>query len=112
MLSIGFGSAPDRTDALIARVFEEIELLKKDGPTSQQVADVKAAMLRDYETTSRTNGFYLREIAARHRNGETLDDLFGLERFYNGINASMVQEAARQYLDTSNYVTVTLFPER
>jgi zinc protease len=112
MLSIGFGSAPDRTDALIARVFEEIELLKKDGPTSQQVADVKAAMLRDYETTSRTNGFYLREIAARHRNGENLDDLFGLERFYNGINASMVQEAARQYLDTSNYVKVTLFPER
>jgi zinc protease len=35
-ITINFGSAPDRTEALIKRIFEEIEAFKTNGPTEQQ----------------------------------------------------------------------------
>jgi len=42
---IQFGCAPDRTDDLIKRVFQEIELLKTNGPSEKQVSDEKEALL-------------------------------------------------------------------
>ena len=56
-ITIQFGSAPDRTENLIKRVFQEIELLKTNGPTDKQVNDEKEALLREYETNSKLNNY-------------------------------------------------------
>src|ERR1043165_10090462 len=40
-LTIQFGCDPDRAEALVKRVFREIEKLKTDGPTPKQVAEGK-----------------------------------------------------------------------
>ena len=40
-LQIGFGSDPTKTDALVARVFEEIDRLKTNGPTATELNDVQ-----------------------------------------------------------------------
>jgi zinc protease len=111
-LSIGFGSAPDRTKDLVQRTFENIERLKRDGPTQQTVSEVRQVFLRDYETNSRENSFFLRELATRYELGENLQDLFSLTDFYSKVDAKMIQDAARRYLDLQNYVEVSLFPEK
>src|SRR5437016_12791678 len=67
-VTITFGSAPDRTENLIKRVFEEIEKLKNDGPTDQQVNDEKEALMRDFQTNSKLNNFLLAQISARYEN--------------------------------------------
>jgi zinc protease len=110
-LSIDFGSSPDRTEELVKSVFREIELLKTQGPTDKQVADVKELLLRDLETNSKQNGFLLLNISARYQQSEDLATLFGLADYYKKVTAATIQEAARTYLDTKNYVKVTLFPE-
>ena len=86
--------------------------MKKDGPTPLEVQNTKETLLRDYENSSRQNGFYLSEISGREENGEDLKDLFGLPDFYNGLTAASIQDAARQYLDTGRYVKVLLFPDK
>ena len=43
---------------------------------------------------------------------EDLRDFFNLPEFYKKLTAAMIQDAARTYLDTNNYVQVTLFPEK
>ncbi len=111
-VTISFGSAPDRTNALVDRTFQEIERLKNDGPTALEVENTKETLLRDYENSSRENGFYLTEIAAREENGESLANLFALPDFYNALTAGSIQAAARQYLDTTRYVKVVLFPDK
>jgi hypothetical protein len=35
-----------------------------------------------------------------------------MQPFYNRLTASMIREAAREYLNTDRYVKVTLFPEK
>jgi zinc protease len=109
-LSIAFGSAPDRADALVDVALKHIEMLKANGPDEEDVANIREIMLREYESNSRQNGFFLREISARYQNGEDLADLFALPDYYRKLTAQAIQDAAREYFGP-NLVRVQQFPE-
>ncbi|HJS24660.1 MAG TPA: insulinase family protein [Pyrinomonadaceae bacterium] len=111
-ITIQFGSSPERTDDLIKRVFEEIEKFKKDGPTEKQLNDEKEALIREFETSSKQNGYLLTQIQARYYNGEDPAGVWLVPEFYKKLDAATVQEAAKLYLDTKNFIKVTLFPEK
>lgn len=111
-VSITFGSAPDRTENLIKRVFEEIEKLKNEGPTDQQVTDEKEAMLREFQTNSKLNNYLLSQISARYETGEDPAGVWLIPDFYQKIDKAMIQQAAKTYLNTNRYVEVMLFPEK
>ena len=111
-IDISFGSNPTRTEDLVKTVLKEIELLKTNGPTEKQVADVKQTFLRDLETNSKQNNFYLTNISLRYQYGEDLTSLFHLEDYYNKLTPATVQQAAKTYFNVGNYVKVELFPEK
>lgn len=111
-ISIEFGSSPDRTDDLIKRVFEEIEKFKAGGPTEKQLNDEKEALNREFETNSKQNGYLLTQIQARYYNGEDPAGVWLIPEFYKKLDAATVQEAAKLYLDTKNFIKVTLLPEK
>jgi zinc protease len=111
-LNIGFGSSPERADALYARVIEEIEALRKAPPSDQVVNDVKEVLLREHETSVRENGFFAREVTVRYQLGEDLDELNRLPEYYRALTPAAIQQAAQQYFDLDNRVRVTLVPEK
>jgi zinc protease len=111
-ISIDFGSAPDRTEALAKRVFEEIEKFKTEGPTDQQATDQRETMLRDFERGSKDNGYLLVQILARYESNEDVAGVWMISDYYKKIDKAMIQDAARKYLDTKRYVEVMLFPEK
>ena len=111
-VSIQFGGDPQRVDVLLKRVFEEIEKLKTNGPTEKEIADEKEALLREFETSSKQNGFLLTQIAGKYQIGEDVAGIWEAPELYKKIDASSVQQAARTYLNTGNYVRVTLVPEK
>jgi zinc protease len=110
-LSIGFGSAPDRTESLIKRVFEEIAALKADGPSETQVNDARETFLREFETNLKQNRYLLTQIYLKYQYGEAPETLLGVPEYYRKLTRQAIQEAARAYL-TDNYVKVSLFPEK
>ena len=111
-LTVSFGSAPDRADALAARVLEEITRLRDAGPTDKQVNDVREAMTREYQTNMQQNGYLVAQIAAKYQIGEPLDSLFALTPYFDKLSVASIQAAARTYLDLENYVKLALFPEK
>ena len=46
-------------------MFEEIEKFKAEGPTEKQLNDEKEALLREFETNSKQNGYLLNQIMLR-----------------------------------------------
>jgi predicted Zn-dependent peptidase len=52
------------------------------------------------------------EIAGRYEISEDIREFFDLPAQYQKLTAAAVQDAARRYLDTANYVRVTLYPEK
>ena len=111
-VTISFGSAPDRADALAARVLEEIAKLRDGGPTEKQVSDVREAMTRENQTNMQLNGYLVGQIAAKYQIGEPLDTLFALTPFFDKLSVASIQAAAKTYLDLNNYVKLALFPEK
>jgi zinc protease len=109
---IQFGSAPDRTENLIKRVFQEIELFKTNGPTDKQLSDEKEALLREFETNSKLNNYLLSQITAKYQSGEDLASVWRLPEYYEKIDKATIQLAAKTYLNTNAYVEVMLFPDK
>ncbi len=111
-ISIQFGCDPQRTDSLIARVLQEIEQFKANGPTEKQVNDEREALMRDFETNVKQNGYLLTQISLKYQFGEDPATLWNIPEYYKKIDGPMIQQAARTYLEGKNRVTVLLFPEK
>ena len=111
-LQIGFTCNPARTEELVKATFREIDALKTTGPTEQQVADARAGMLRDLETNLRDNNYVMGQIFARYVDGEDPAGFFAIRPFYEKADVALIQQAAKTYLDTANYVKVVLMPEK
>jgi zinc protease len=110
--SIGFGSSPERTDALVKTVFEQVAAFAANGPTPEELSDVKQSLIRDLETSMQSNGYIATQVIARIEHGEDIEGFFGLRALYDALTAEAIQQAAKQYLRTDNYVRVSLFPEK
>jgi zinc protease len=111
-VDIGFGSDPGRADVLSKRVFEEIAAFKAQGPTEKQVSDVKAALSRDFETNVKQNAYVLSQLVHKYQVGEAPQTLLDVPSYYDKLTAASIQAAAKQYLDTANYVKLVLMPEK
>lgn len=111
-VDIGFGSDPGRAEALSKRVFDEIAAFKAQGPTEKQVSDVKAALNRDFETSVKQNAYVLSQLVHKYQVGEAPQTLLDVPSYYARITAASIQAAAKQYLDTGNYVKLVLMPEK
>jgi len=108
---IQFGCNPQRTQELVKVIFQEIENLKKNGPSEKQVSDVRAQLIRDFETNTQQNRYLLNQIYLCYQFSEDLGKFFGLPEYYKTVNGKSIGDAARTYLNTDNYVKVLLLPE-
>lgn len=110
-LTISFACDPARTENLVKALFEVVEQFRTTGPTAAQVADVRAALVRDLETNSQQNSYVLGQLAFAYQYGEDLPEISSLQGLYDQLTPSMLRDAARTYLDMNRYVKVVLFPE-
>lgn len=110
-ITIQFGCDPDRTEELVATLFREVERLKKDGPTEAEVGDARQALMVGHQTDTAENARLVARMAERYELSEDVMEFFDLPSQYKRLSAIGIQDAARRYLDTGNYVRVTLFPD-
>jgi zinc protease len=104
---------PARTTALVQRVFEEIEFVKRTSFSPGQVVRIRDALARDFEQDSQDNGYLLNQIARRYEEGDAEHVAAAVEMrgLIAALTGEAIQDAARTYLDTSNYVKVTMMPK-
>ena len=93
-------------------MFGEIDKLKVDGPTEQEVANVQAAMRRRWEVASKENGFWLSQLVSAYRDGRDPREVLAYEESLETLNPEAIQTAAGEYFNVENYVKVSLFPEQ
>jgi zinc protease len=109
--AIDFGSAPERVDTLRAAVFRELEKIKRDGPTAEEIEKVREMQRRGEETEIRQNGFWLNALAAAARYDHDPRLILRRPELRAKLSPMMVRDIARKYLNESRYVQVRLLPE-
>jgi len=111
-ITINFGTDPERVEELTGVVFDEIARMKADGPTEEEVQNIKEAEIRSLETDSKKNAWWLSQLAHRYQSGEDPAGLLKIKDLTRELTAEEIQAAARSYFDLENYVQVTLRPEK
>jgi zinc protease len=110
-VTVEFGCDPDRTNELLSTAFKEIERLRAEGPTEAEVADAREALNVSHQTDLAENARLAGRIVERYELSEDPMEFFGLPNEFQRLTAAGLREAAKEYLDTSNVVKVTMFPE-
>lgn len=110
-ITIQFGCDPERVEELVATLLREVERLRAQGPTDEEVTDAREALMVSYQTDMAENGRLAGKIAERYELGQDVMEFFDLPAQYQKLNAGVVRDASQQYLDAANYVRVTLLPE-
>ena len=103
---------PARTDTLVQRVFQEIDVVKSTRFDFRQMGLIRETLVHEYETNSEDNGYLLRQIAQAYDDGDGSDvaAVLNVPDQIKGLTGDALLRAAQMYLDTGKYVKVTLMP--
>ena len=105
-----WGCSPENIEKLAQTVLDEMNKIKKEGPTDTDLNKVKETMIRERETLVRENTFWLSYLQNHYLYGSRLLSLEEYKDLVNSITAKKIQAVAKRYLDTENYVRVALTP--
>lgn len=111
-VAIVFGCDPERTEELVASVWDTIRSLQTDGPTEVHLANAREQAFRSWETGLEENGWWLNTL--EFYLSSDMDParlLTNPADVLSGITATDVAELARQVLRQDRYIRVTLLPE-
>jgi zinc protease len=109
--SIGFGSDPDRVQELTGAAFAEIEKLRREGPSEDDVEKVREMEARSRETELRNNQFWIAQLMSYDYQGWPMGGILAYPAWLETLDPGLVREAANRYLDPTNYLQASLVPE-
>ncbi len=110
-MRISFPCAPENVDDLIAATMAEIEDIKTNGVSEEDLHKIKETQRRDREENLKKNRYWLGQISGYYRNHSDLDSFYEYDKLVEALTADDLKAAANQYLDMNNYVQVVLMPE-
>ncbi len=109
-IQVSFGASPDNIAKMTARVMQEVERFKKEGPSEDLVNRAKETALRNYETQLRTNNYWLARFQTVNMWGQ--DPMIIAKRVerINALTPAAIQEAFKKYFPAERSTVVTLNP--
>ena len=110
-VSLGFGCDPDRVEELTAVVFSQIDSLKSSGPGPDYVQKVQEGARRNHEVNLKENSYWRGALSSADFHKLDPTRVLRYTTMVDSLTPTAVQQAARRYLDTENYVRVVLLPE-
>jgi len=109
--SVQFGSSPENVGSLTAAVMAEIERLRKEGPSAEDVQAVKEAEKNDLQTAMRQNGYWLNSLQTMHLLGRDPKRILQRAERADSLTQENVHAALRKYFPSERHTEVTLMPE-
>ncbi|MFW5973630.1 MAG: M16 family metallopeptidase, partial [Bacteroidota bacterium] len=109
--AINFTSDPDRVDELIDAVFDQIERIKTEGPTEDELLTVQEQQRRERETQLRSNVFWMGSLSYYFDRDEDPRRILEYDRLIDSLTAEDVRQVAERYLNADRFVRAVLYPE-
>ena len=110
-MAIQFGSSPDNVDKLVKASMAEIERLKAEGPSVDDVNKVKELERRDLETNAKQNAYWLGSLQTVHMLGWDPSGIARRAERTEKLSPELLQAVFKKYFPMDRYTLVTLKPE-
>jgi zinc protease len=108
---IQFGSAPENVDKMVAATFKEIERLKTEGPSLDDVNKVKELERRDLETNGKQNSYWQGSMQTVHMYGWDPAGIARRDQRTERLTPENITEMFQKYFPMERSTVVTLKPE-
>jgi zinc protease len=102
---------PAKIDTLIFAANQEIENLKKNGPSIEDLNKVKQQWLEENKTAMKENNTWLDALQNIIFKGNDADRFLHYEKYVNALTPKDIQDAAKLLLNGNNVATAILRPE-
>jgi len=110
-VTVRFPCAPENVEDLISATFAEIEKIKKEGPTDEDLSKVKETLKRERQENLRENSYWMSVLRSYHINGQDPRETLKFEERIESLTGEDIQKAAAKYADMDNYARIVLYPE-
>jgi zinc protease len=110
-MQIQFKSSPDNVDKLVAASLKEIERLKVEGPSADDVSKVQELERRDLETNAKQNAYWLGSMQTVHLYGWDPAGIARRDQRTERLTQENIKTMFQKYFPMERYTLVTLKPE-
>ena len=111
-ITIIFGCDPKKQDKLSNVVLKQMDILRKKGPSIENLNKVKEQMIRERETDVKRNGWWVRKLENLYYYGDPKTNIDEYNIQVNKVTPKDIQDLANKYFNNNNYVKVYLKPEK
>jgi len=108
--TINFPCGPENVDKLITAALGEVDKIKKEGVTPEDMAKVKETYLVKRKENIKTNKFWIDNLLEADQEDKDINSLMTFEEKLGDLKSEDLQEVAKKYLD-ENYFLGILMPE-
>jgi zinc protease len=110
-MAIQFKSSPDNVDKLVTASLKEIERLKAEGPSADDVSKVKELERRDLETNAKQNSYWMGSMQTVHMYGWDPTGIARRDQRTERLTQENIKTMFQKYFPMDRYTLVTLKPE-
>jgi zinc protease len=110
-MTVQFGSDPANIEKLTGEVLKEIERLKAQGPSAEDVARAQELERRDLETAVKQNAYWIGSLQTVHMLGWDPLGITRREERIKKLTPEVLHATFKKYFPTDRYTVVTLRPE-
>lgn len=110
--TISFSCAPANVEKLIAAAQQEINTIKTNGATQEDLSKYKSEENRQTELSLRNNSYWLAYLTNRLKFGDPLNQLLGDKQRVNSVTVESSKATAQKFLTTENYIRLVLMPQK
>jgi zinc protease len=110
-MNIRFSCAPENIKKLKEKVFEEIDKIKKNGVSEEDLNKIKKAELANSSEFLENNSFWLYKLKNTFQYNLKFDSILEYETKIDKLDSQMFMDAANTYFNMGNYAEFILLPE-
>jgi zinc protease len=110
-MTVQFGSDPANIEKLTGEVLKEVERLKAQGPSAEDVARVQELERRDLQTATRQNAYWMGSLQTVTMLGWDPVGITRREERIQKLSPGVLHDVFKKYFPTDRYTVVTLKPE-
>lgn len=109
--SISFPCAPENVAELKQAVYDEIELIKKEGISEEDLKEIKEAQRIDRKENLQKNRYWISNLSTFYSYKRDLNEFYAFEKMIEELTANDLKEAASKFLIDSNLIEIVMMPE-
>jgi zinc protease len=102
---------PENVDKLTAALFEIVKNAQENGVDQKDLDKVKETWRKQYHVSLQSNDSWLDNLSNAFIDQNNPENILTYEQKVDALTTKDLQNAAKKYLNMSNYVKAVLYPE-